>query len=708
MSLYLFLYIIISIFLIFVWNLFYKKYNNIWWIGFLLFTIFISLWFISFLLTYYWTTNIDLLLQISKFTYWFSLLAIYSFLIFVIYFNKNWNNIKMHFFVKIIMLLIVLFSLLTFFSPFIIEWMYFNDAKLDYYEKTWILFNIYIFLELLFFPLFLYFIFNKYKTLYSIDKIRFKYIFIWIFLFAFLALLFQLVLPSFWIYLLEKEVILFIVPFLIISWYSIWRYHFALLSLKYRTILIIILSIFTTICIFYVSRIIYLLLWDGFIWFWGLSYNFSYIDLITGILLYSILYKIFDNLFSWNSNYNNLISRVSKLKSQIPFITDLNTLNLFLSKNLNPKFNINYAYINLFVSWNKEKNELKKYFTKDNSRDLFINDIVFIEENKHKFDYKKISKEINKKTYLVFPMFNNLNELIWFFELWSKTFKEHYSTEEIDVWKNFVSFLVWHLKYIEMYSDINYLNLNLDKKVDEKTIEYNNLISKQREFISMSSHEIKTPVMATWLQIESIIDDVKSWDYNEKYLKEELNILKIQIFKVTELVKTIFTAQKIEWNKEELYIEKVKVNDLIIFEIETLHKSNKNVKFIFEKNDKLWFINLDKVQFTQVISNLLHNALKFADKIKPIIKIKLINNWKNIEIEIEDNWKWFDFWQEKLVFEKYATWKGLSKWLWLWLYLCKKIVELHKWKINAYNSKTLKWARIKIVIPKELKMERLK
>jgi hypothetical protein len=39
------------------------------------------------------------------------------------------------------------------------------------------------------------------------------------------------------------------------------------------------------------------------------------------------------------------------------------------------------------------------------------------------------------------------------------------------------------------------LNINLDKKVDEKTIEYNNLISKQKEFISMSSHEIKTPVL---------------------------------------------------------------------------------------------------------------------------------------------------------------------------------------------------------------------
>jgi len=47
------------------------------------------------------------------------------------------------------------------------------------------------------------------------------------------------------------------------------------------------------------------------------------------------------------------------------------------------------------------------------------------------------------------------------------------------------------LKYIKIYGKINDLTVNLDKKIDEKTMDYNNLINKQKEFISVISHEIK-------------------------------------------------------------------------------------------------------------------------------------------------------------------------------------------------------------------------
>jgi len=300
-------------------------------------------------------------------------------------------------------------------------------------------------------------------------------------------------------------------------------------------------------------------------------------------------------------------------------------------------------------------------------------------------------------------MRNNIWDIIWLFELWKKPFKEHYFTDEIKIIKDFVNFLSWHLMYIDIYTKINYLTIDLDKEVDKKTIEYNNLINKQKEFISIASHEIKTPIMSASLQVESIVDDIEDWKIDINFIKKELKLLKNQIFRISDLVKVIFNIEKYDIWKVHLYIEKIKLENLFLFEIEWLQKLDKNLVVNVSFDKKIDFIDLDKVQFTQVISNLLHNWLKFANRISPVLNIIVKSSWNNIKILIEDNWKWFTNFDKKSIFDKYITGTWISIWLWLWLYLCKQIVELHNWNIVAKNSKTLWWAKFEINIPKEQK-----
>jgi hypothetical protein len=56
--------------------------------------------------------------------------------------------------------------------------------------------------------------------------------------------------------------------------------------------------------------------------------------------------------------------------------------------------------------------EIFKFFDKNVINDIFINDIVFLEENKNKFNLNKIINEIDKSTYIIFPMRNNIGKLI--------------------------------------------------------------------------------------------------------------------------------------------------------------------------------------------------------------------------------------------------------------------------------------------------------
>ena len=401
----------------------------------------------------------------------------------------------------------------------------------------------------------------------------------------------------------------------------------------------------------------------------------------------------------WNNSDDILYKQLSILKKNIPYITTTKKLNSFLLDKFENLFKIKYVEIFLF-SKNDNNLEIYNYFNLDKSRDLFINDIVFIEENKYKFNLEKIEKELDSKYYLYFPLFNNLWELIGIFNLWYKSFKDTYSTEEIKILKDFVNFLVWHLKYIEIYSKINDLNINLDKKIDEKTIQFNELLNKQNEFIWIVSHEIKTPLSTCIFQIDSLKDDINEWETNVGYINEELKNFELQLEKMSELTNSLFVNQRYDLWKVELYKENVNMESYLAIELKILKNKFHDVKFNINITKKIWYIEIDKVQFSQVISNLVNNAVKFANKQNKIISFKSYLKEGDLIIDIEDNWKWFWDMDTSLIFEKYNTWKQVSVWIGMWLYICDKIVTLHNWKILAFNSKKFWWAKFKIKIRK--------
>jgi len=64
---------------------------------------------------------------------------------------------------------------------------------------------------------------------------------------------------------------------------------------------------------------------------------------------------------------------------------------------------------------------------------------------------------------------------------------------------------------------------------------------------------------------------------------------------------------------------------------------NPKLQINYNFNSDIYYIDLDKVQFTQVISNLLHNAVKFCNKVNPVISVTIKSFENNIKLEIEDN-----------------------------------------------------------------------
>ncbi len=700
MSLYIFLYIAVIISLLSIWVMFIKAHwKFLCWKLLFLSMFSYSIWLLIYLISFTTTYDKDILLILSRLLYSFSLISIYFILLFIMNFwkkIKSFRESKITFYYLIILFLLFFIGI---FSPYIIKEMIYDSNLSIYYEWFGPFYNMFTFLYLFNFPLFIFVWYKRYITLNNIKRIRFRYLFISFWFLLFNVILFLAFLPILWIWIFQKEQVLFFIPFILSVLYASHRYSFIDIKFVIWKVINFILSSFFSIFLINIFRTYFLGLDWNFIKFWGLSSNFWFSDLLLWIILYIFFYSIFKKYIFWNNEYIELTKKIWKLKKKINFLSTFTALNNFLNKEFASLIKTKYVNISLYNEQNNNLDALKKYFEKNKSYNLFINDTVFIEENKHKFDSDKIVNEISDKSYLIFPLINNSWEFLWVFEIWTKFLKDIYTSEEIDLFLDFVDFVVLQLKHIEIYEKMQDININLDKKIDEKTIEYNNLLNKQTDFISMISHEIKSPLGSCIFQIDSIIDDLKSENCDKKYLLDELEILNTQLLNVWDLTKTMFSIKKFDLNKIELFKSKVDINLFLSEKLNNYKKTNDKLEFILDIDSEIDYITIDKIQFGQVIDNLIVNAIKFSNKEKPQIFIKILNIDKNLIFEIEDNGEWFEWVDAENIFDKYVTGKISNVWIWMWMYLCKKIVELHGWNIKAWNGEYLHWASFKIVIP---------
>jgi signal transduction histidine kinase len=128
---------------------------------------------------------------------------------------------------------------------------------------------------------------------------------------------------------------------------------------------------------------------------------------------------------------------------------------------------------------------------------------------------------------------------------------------------------------------------------------------------------------------------------------------------------------------------------------EKIVENKKNIKLFFElhngnNNDKI-IVEADKNRLSQVISNLLNNAIKFTDEgsITVIVGTKKINNNNNskkVIVSIKDTGTGIDSEILPKLFTKFTTKSAIVGGTGLGLFISKSIIEMHGGSIWAFNN----------------------
>lgn len=228
------------------------------------------------------------------------------------------------------------------------------------------------------------------------------------------------------------------------------------------------------------------------------------------------------------------------------------------------------------------------------------------------------------------------------------------------------------------------------KKIEKQRVqELIDLNRNKDEFISIASHQLRTPATAVkqyiGMVIEGLVGDVP--EQQLKLLKRAYVSNDRQLAIVTDLLR----VAQIDSGQVTLQKESVDLGELIQEVITDLSSTFKkrNQQISFKSDQSMPAASIDRKAFRMVLENLIDNASKYSVDGKKIA-VGLTHNDRGFEIAVADQGVGIDPAQFKQLFEKFSripnelsTVRGGTG---LGLYWAKQIVDLHQGTIKVTNN----------------------
>jgi signal transduction histidine kinase len=235
----------------------------------------------------------------------------------------------------------------------------------------------------------------------------------------------------------------------------------------------------------------------------------------------------------------------------------------------------------------------------------------------------------------------------------------------------------------QLCDDFEEMRIRLKELIDSR-LQYEEDI---KELMSNISHDLKTPLTAIKGYAEGLVDGVAvTPDKQEKYLKTIL----MKANDMSTLVDELAFYTKIDCNTMPYSFKEINLREYFDDCIEdlSLDLEVKNIDIQYDNQiDPSVEVVADAEQLKRVINNITGNAVKYLDKQKGILQIRIHDIGTYVQVEIEDNGIGIPKTDIPFIFDRFYradasrnSKKGGSG---LGLAISKKIIEDHAGKIWA-------------------------
>ncbi len=273
-------------------------------------------------------------------------------------------------------------------------------------------------------------------------------------------------------------------------------------------------------------------------------------------------------------------------------------------------------------------------------------------------------------------------------------------------------------KKINFWAGKKYINASFSPYLSEKNIfagvvvvlqdntEMKRLDDMRKEFVANVSHELRTPLTTVKSYAETLLDGAID---DKETAMEFLGIINNEADRMSFLVRDLLQLSRFDNNQIELTYSRINVDSFIAENVKAsrILAENKKQELIFKPFNRDVFIMADRGRITQVINNIVTNAIKYSPE-GSTIKVWPEEDSKYVRICVEDNGIGISKDDLPRIFERfYRVDKARSRAMGgtgLGLAIAKEIMDRHGGKITV-ESEMLQGTKMTMWFPKNMKQE---
>ena len=238
-------------------------------------------------------------------------------------------------------------------------------------------------------------------------------------------------------------------------------------------------------------------------------------------------------------------------------------------------------------------------------------------------------------------------------------------------------------EFSQLCQDFEEMRKRLKESTEEKIL----MDKENKELISNISHDLKTPITAVKGYVEGIMDGVADTpEKMDRYVRTIYNKTK----EMDHLINELTFYSKIDTNRIPYTFSKLNVEDYFSDCAEELglEMETRGIELVYANYvEKGVQVIADGEQIRRVIHNIVSNAIKYMEKPRGIIQLRVKDVGDFIQVEIEDNGKGIAAKDLPYIFDRFYrtdvsrnSSKGGSG---IGLSIVKKIMEDHGGKVWA-------------------------